>query len=207
MNKEIVELGTRGHGLPSDIPDSYTEENERNTNRNTPSLDAKPRSKTSLRIRYEAEAEVIKRKLGDLEGMRIKLGLSQRKICQLLLVDPSAWSRWVRSDENAPPHIYRMLQWYLALEEKYPALDVNFWLATVARVEEPIGAEFRDARFKQIPGRVEQLTMQIADLQGTLETQRRLVAGLVILSFLSALLAFGLLVGLLIGLPGWRLEV
>jgi hypothetical protein len=26
-----------------------------------------------------------------------------------------------------------MLQWYLALQDKYPALDVNFWLNTVSK--------------------------------------------------------------------------
>ena len=96
------------------------------------------RAKTSLRIRYEAEVEVIRRKLGNLEDIRKTLGLSQRKISQLLFVDPSAWTRWTKSGagnkDSAPPHIYRMLQWYLALEDKYPALDTGFWLSTVARL-------------------------------------------------------------------------
>ncbi|MEK7356290.1 MAG: hypothetical protein AAB250_07560 [Bdellovibrionota bacterium] len=96
-------------------------------------LPATPRAKTSLRLRYEAESEVIRKKLGDLETIRGQLGLSQRKIAQLLLVDPSAWTRWTKAGEKAPPHVYRMLQWYLALQEKYPALDVNFWLNTVAQ--------------------------------------------------------------------------
>lgn len=91
------------------------------------------KSKSSLRMRYEAEASVIKKKLGNLDDIRTVLGLSQRKICQLLLVDPSAWTRWTRQNESAPPHIYRMLQWYLALEGKYPALDAGFWLSAVSR--------------------------------------------------------------------------
>lgn len=94
------------------------------------------RAKSSLRLKYEAETHVIERKLGDLEAIRGKLGLTQRKMAQLLLVDPSAWTRWTKGGDEAPPHIYRMLQWYLALEEKYPALDVNFWLNTVAQVTE-----------------------------------------------------------------------
>lgn len=92
-----------------------------------------PRAKTSLRLRYEAESEVIRKKIGDLEAIRGQLGLSQRKIAQLLLVDPSAWTRWTKQGEKAPPHVYRMLQWYLALQDKYPALDVNFWLNTVSQ--------------------------------------------------------------------------
>jgi hypothetical protein len=96
-------------------------------------MPATPRAKTSLRLRYEAESEVIRKKLGDLETIRGQLGLSQRKIAQLLLVDPSAWTRWTKAGEKAPPHVYRMLQWYLALQDKYPALDVNFWLNTVSQ--------------------------------------------------------------------------
>jgi len=92
-----------------------------------------PRAKTSLRLKYEAESEVIRKKIGDLESIRGQLGLTQRKIAQLLLVDPSAWTRWTKPGEKAPPHVYRMLQWYLALQDKYPALDVNFWLNTVAK--------------------------------------------------------------------------
>ncbi len=95
---------------------------------------SKSRAKSSLRLKYEAETQVISRKLGDLESIRGQLGLSQRKMAQLLLVDPSAWTRWTKGNDEAPPHIYRMLQWYLALENKYPALDVNFWLNTVAQV-------------------------------------------------------------------------
>lgn len=96
------------------------------------------RAKSSLRLKYEAETQVIQKKLGSLESMRAQLGISQRKMSQLLLVDPSAWTRWTKggasAKDQAPPHIYRMLQWYLALEEKYPALDVNFWLNTVSQV-------------------------------------------------------------------------
>jgi transcriptional regulator with XRE-family HTH domain len=84
--------------------------------------ESKRRAKSSLRLKYEAETQVIERKLGDLEAIRQQLGLSQRKIAQLLLVDPSAWTRWTKGVDH------------LALEEKYPALDVNFWLNTVAQM-------------------------------------------------------------------------
>ena len=76
--------------------------------------------KTSLRRRYEAEKEVIRRKLGGLEEIRQELGLSRRKVCQLLLVDPSAWTRWLRNEDKVPPHVYRSFQWYFALIEKHP---------------------------------------------------------------------------------------
>jgi transcriptional regulator with XRE-family HTH domain len=77
------------------------------------------KTKTSLRMQYEAECKVIRSQIGDLETIRMELGLSRRKICRLLMVDPSAWTRWVKG--GAPPHIYRALQWYMALIEKSPS--------------------------------------------------------------------------------------
>lgn len=79
------------------------------------------RHKTALRLRYESEARVILQQIGGLEGARSRLGLSQRKICQLLLVDPSAWTRWSKVGAKIPPHVVRSLQWYLTLESKDPA--------------------------------------------------------------------------------------
>lgn len=78
--------------------------------------------KTSQRIRYDAEVEVIKKQHGQLEDMREKLQLSRRQICRALLVDPSAWTRWTRLDldgrpiSEAPAHVYKMLA--LFLEQK-----------------------------------------------------------------------------------------
>ena len=86
------------------------------------------RSKTSTRIFYEAQVSVIKKQLGDLEKIRTDLGLSQRKICQLLMVDPSAWTRWNRDHEEAPPHIWRALQWYMTLQEKIPGLTPQYFI-------------------------------------------------------------------------------
>lgn len=78
------------------------------------------KSKTSLRMKYEAEAKVLLKGLGGLEGIRQNLGLSQRKMAQLLLVDPSAWSRWVKDESKVPPHVVKALQWYGLLEAKDP---------------------------------------------------------------------------------------
>ena len=116
--------------------DSETQGFDANSGIKIGSVDS--RTKSSLRIRYEAEVKIIRRKLGDLEQIRATLGLSQRKMSQLLFVDPSAWTRWTKQGEVAPPHIYRMLQWYLALEDKYPALDTTFWLSAVAKIRAPV---------------------------------------------------------------------
>ncbi len=78
------------------------------------------RSKTSLRLKYEAETAVIQKKIGNLEDIRKSLGLSRRKMAQLLLVDPSAWTRWTKNKDSAPPHIFRSLQWYMTLIDKQP---------------------------------------------------------------------------------------
>jgi hypothetical protein len=83
---------------------------------NAGSLPSFQRARSSLRQRYEAVARVIEKRLGGLESVRESLGLSQRKMAQLLLVDPSAWTRWTSGDA-APPHIWRALAWYLALQE------------------------------------------------------------------------------------------
>jgi hypothetical protein len=96
-------------------------------------IEAEIRAQSSQRMRYEAQVEVLKRQIGTLEEIRLKLGLSRRKICQLLLIDPSAWTRWTKNGEDAPPHIYRALEWYLLTEEKHPSLGSAFWLSSVAR--------------------------------------------------------------------------
>jgi len=85
------------------------------------------RSKTSNRMFYEAQVSVIQKQLGNLEKIRTDLGLSQRKICQLLMVDPSAWTRWQKENE-APPHIWRALQWYMTLQEKIPGLTPQYFI-------------------------------------------------------------------------------
>ncbi|MGZ3775061.1 MAG: hypothetical protein ACXVCY_16515 [Pseudobdellovibrionaceae bacterium] len=91
--------------------------------------DLNPRSKTSLRMHYEAQVSVIQKQLGNLDEIRGKLGLSQRKIAQLLLVDPSSWTRWTKQKDEAPPHIWRALQWYSALQEKIPGLTPQYFIS------------------------------------------------------------------------------
>lgn len=146
--------------MQKDIP---TSEEHVNT-RSVPS----PRSKSSIRIRYEAEVEILRRKIGGLEDVREQLGLSQRKICQLLLVDPSAWTRWTRADGKAPPHIYRALQWYLALNDKYPALDVSFWLSAAPRSQE---SQLQDAAWKSTSAELESLKRELGEWREQFQVQ------------------------------------
>ena len=72
--------------------------------------------KSPYRMRYSAEVAILKRTYGDLEQIRQSLGFSRRKICQLLLVDPSAWTRWSKGE--APPHIYKTLGLMLQMNDE-----------------------------------------------------------------------------------------
>ena len=105
---------------PSDLNHQFEESN--------PEGELGPRSKTSLRMHYEAQVAVIRRQMGDLEAVRLNLGLSQRKMSQLLMVDPSSWTRWTRQGDEAPPHIWRALQWFSALQEKIPGLTPHYFI-------------------------------------------------------------------------------
>lgn len=87
-----------------------------------PPFSSSEKTRTSLRLQYEAEARVLRRQMGGIEAIREQLGLSRRKICQLLLIDPSTWTRWTQDEDKVPPHIYKALQWYLVSLEKYPML-------------------------------------------------------------------------------------
>jgi hypothetical protein len=127
------------------------------------------RAKTSLRLRYEAEGAALQRKIGGLEDMRHMLGLSRRKICQLLLVDPSAWTRWTRPGQSPPPHIFRSLQWFLALQDKYPAVDAQFWLQALSpRVEalRQIENNNVEPELKNLKEGLEQLRQELKAIEG-----------------------------------------
>ncbi len=76
------------------------------------------RTRSSLRLGYEAQARQIAHQIGSLEDVRQRLGLSRRRICQLLLVDPSAWTRWTRDPGSIPPLVYQALHWYLQSQER-----------------------------------------------------------------------------------------
>jgi len=99
-----------------------------------PTAKKKPKKRTSegrkkppLRASYENEVQRIQSEIGDLEVIRQKLALSQRQMCLLLMVDPSAWSRWVKGKTKTPPHIWRALEWYVLLIEKHPEYTSKLW--------------------------------------------------------------------------------
>lgn len=120
-----MDLDKSGAGSSTDLNSSSTTSDsyklQSNLDSTVPDLsDNEPRSKSSLRMRYETEKLSLEKQLGSLEEIRAELGLSQRKMAQLLMVDPSAWTRWIKAPEKVPPHVYRSLQWYLELTKKQP---------------------------------------------------------------------------------------
>lgn len=150
------------------------------------------RIKSSLRLQYEAQVQVIRQQIGSLEKVRSDLGLSQRKMAQLLLVDPSAWTRWNRPGEEAPPHVWRALQWYLTVREKIPGLTPQYFLGADTRLiaeksERKLELErrARENHIAALEGRLAELEKQAA------RTRKLLKAGLAAIVFLvfSAFLA------------------
>lgn len=143
------------------------------------------KAKSSQRIRYDAEVSALKKRVGNLDEIRGALGLTQRKMAQLLLVDPSAWTRWTRDGEDAPPIVYRALGWYLALEGKYPALSPDFWLKNVAKLPAERESEI-ELRFAEIQAGIARLAQPS---KGGAQSDRRVAAA----AFL------GILVGVAVG--------
>lgn len=129
------------------------------------------KSKTSLRMLYEAQTKVIKGQIGDLESIRLGLGLSQRKMAQLLLVDPSAWSRWIKNPQSVPPQVYRALQWYLALNEKIPGLTPSYFLIRDFDVKtQEKTTQFEDS----LKNQKEEFQFEILKLKNQLLIQKKL---------------------------------
>lgn len=170
------------------------------------------RAKTSLRMHFEAQSKVIKGQIGELEEVRASLGLSQRKMAQLLMVDPSAWTRWTRIGEDAPPHIWRALQWYMTLREKIPGLTPQYFIGADSRVlheqalqkieEEKLLRQkwsenlSQDLDTQEFIRRNESdlLKKQIQDLQHSLTLQKKFLA----MALLFSLISFSFLIGSLI---------
>lgn len=93
------------------------------------------RSKETLKDLNKTESELIREQIGDIESIRHSLGLNKRRMCQLLLIDPSTWTRWSTGKTEVPPHIYRMLQWGLAVMDKYPEVHPLSQFASINNLQ------------------------------------------------------------------------
>lgn len=140
-------------------------------------LDKKARS--FHRIQYEAEVDAIKKQIGDLESIRERLGLSARKMTQLLLVDPSAWNRWTTRKTPPPPHIYRALQWYLALQEKNEGFTPQFFLSTQVFSRKESQKELL-TQLKNLETRHESDAVRMKELENRIEKHKRWIQVLLV---------------------------
>ncbi len=93
--------------------------------------------------KYGSAIQEIQKQHGGLEDMRVKLNISRKQICDFLMVDPSAWSRWTAGEKGGdrsavPPHVYRTMA--LIMASSGVQADSAFTPATVravARVTTP----------------------------------------------------------------------
>lgn len=171
-------------------------------------IDSNLRVKTSLRMVYEAQAEVIRRQIGELEEVREKFGLNARKICQLLMVDPSAWNRWTRPGNTAPPHIWRALQWYSIVNEKIPGLTPQYFTERIVpRVDrrtnewvETLGKQTQDLSqdLIRLQSESQRLLSTVESQVELLETQKKQIRRLKFSLIVGLSLCFGLVLGLLL---------
>ncbi|MCJ8278090.1 MAG: hypothetical protein MJK18_14710 [Bdellovibrionales bacterium] len=165
--------------------------------------DPKPKSKTSLRMKYEAEVQAFTKRQGNLEDIRRELGLSKRKMAQLLLVDPSAWTRWTKNEASAPPHVYRALEWYMLLQEKHPEYKSSLWLNAVSTpqlskkeieniktelIDQTQGELTKKALFylKEEDYKRQRLSESLGDKIGDVEKLKKLILALIISQLLMA---------------------
>lgn len=151
-------------------------------------LDEVPILKSSLRMQYEAETRVFCAQHGGLEDIRQKLGFSRRKMCQLLLVDPSAWTRWMKDESKVPPHIYRSLEWFLALNQKvFTQPDLAAMMNARFGLHSGAGMKADSAEALRLQG-------EVSSLRAELIRQRRTSACLMAaIAVLAILMSFSLI--------------
>jgi len=161
----------------------------------------KYRAKTSLRVSYDDQVELIKSQIGDLEKIRQDLGLSQRQMSRLLMVDPSSWNRWTKRGATAPPHVYRALQWLMIIREKLPGIAVvptAETKATTLHMANQLDARFFENQIKEEVKKSEEtldrMQLTVLDLQNRMMGQNRMIKTLIF----TVLLLVGILIGRLL---------
>ncbi|NQZ18847.1 MAG: hypothetical protein HRT44_06270 [Bdellovibrionales bacterium] len=154
-------------------------------------------------MKYEAEVQAFTKRQGNLEDIRRELGLSKRKMAQLLLVDPSAWTRWTKNEASAPPHVYRALEWYMLLQEKHPEYKSSLWLNAVSTpqlskkeieniktelIDQTQGELTKKALFylKEEDYKRQRLSESLGDKIGDVEKLKKLILALIISQLLMA---------------------
>lgn len=101
------------------------------------------RPKSERRLRYDRRVLELIEKNGSLEKIRAGLGLSQKQICELLMVDASAWSRWLKDKESAPHHVHQALDWYLGARRQNEAIESSIEVETLRKEVVVLSAELK----------------------------------------------------------------
>ncbi len=159
------------------------------------------RNKTQLRSHYENQVDVIKNQFGDIDKIRMQLGLSQRQMAQLLMVDPSTWTRWLKQKKGAPPHIYRALQWLMIIREQLPdntIIPVQPNNTNTMKIAKQLDVQFFEKQMKEQDQKrndtIDQLQLNLYELQNKMSGQNQTIKAL----FFTVLLLVGILVGRLL---------
>lgn len=156
-----------------------------------------PRNKTQLRNFYENQVQLIKDQFGDIDKIRQDLGLSQRQMAQLLMVDPSTWTRWSKQKSGIPPHIYRALQWLMIIKDQVPNHSAIPVRSAQVKLAQQLDAQFFEKQKESEKKRddtIDQLQLNLLELQNKMSGQNQTIKIL----FFSVLLLVGILVGRLI---------
>ncbi|MCS6837560.1 MAG: helix-turn-helix transcriptional regulator [Bdellovibrionaceae bacterium] len=154
--------------------------------------DGNSKKKSSLRASFEVSAQGIRNQIGGLKGVQAKLGLNQRKLAQLLMVDPSTWNRWLKDEDKVPPHIWRALQWYLALEEKLPGLNPQIFIGSTSYPPQ-IDQKLNEMKQQLTLQLKEEINHELVTLQKTVKTYQRIAWFVLFLLILVSTILMGML--------------
>ena len=127
----------------------------------------RPRAISAHRRRNMEIASKLKTELGNLDDIRGHLGLNKKEMAELLLVDPSAWSRWSKNESKVPLHVWRSLDWYLRLKD-----------TEVSTSEEPMqSAQIEELRAEVMEKLAEMrdsiIIMERESIQDIIDSERR----------------------------------
>lgn len=123
----------------------------------TQDFDANLRFEFLKKITHQLESlETIE--FHHLEEIKTHLALSGRQICLLLKMDPSAWSRWSKS-ESVPKHVYQALVWYVQLIFQSPQVHQPYELEKKIKSQ----ARENDMRLSSLKKEIERLKNQTID--------------------------------------------
>ena len=132
----------------------------------------------TYREKNELTAELIRKQIGSIEQIRLSMGLNKKRMCELLLIDPSTWTRWCSGKTPVPPTVYRTLQWGLAVMDKHP----EFHPLMISKINTT--SESTTNKTKSLPVNTEALILkeEILELK---KSQKMFLTGIIVLAALS----------------------